>query len=87
MAILSLIFFFFSHYSFIRSVRSEEGENCAHPRRHYRTDSALCALTEETIRNNEKPGFKNCATVLISACAKQLGFRLSWPVRQPKQER
>lgn len=51
-----------------------------------RTDSALCALTEKTIRNDEKPGFKNCTTVLISACTKQLGFRLSWPVRQLKRE-
>lgn len=51
-----------------------------------KTDSALCALMEKTIKNNYNPGF-NTVSLFLFLSLLNLGFPLSWPVKQLKRER
>lgn len=44
-----------------------------------KTDSALCALMEKTIKNDYNPGF-NTVSLLLFLRLLRLGFPLSWLV-------
>lgn len=44
-----------------------------------KTDSALCALMEKTIKNHHNPGF-NTVSLFLFLRLLGLGFPLSWPV-------